>query len=162
VNQNWAGHPGFLLDEYDTPAGTAEYVWSEKCSSTDATQRMWKYDSATKTIRTSAPPPLSSPSSNADMCLSSGGDTSTTALVVADCATAGHGYETSTPQQWEVNTTAHTITQNNKCLDSYNGQNCGKNPIGTGRIDLYRCNSGENQKWFIGANGTITDGCGGG
>jgi hypothetical protein len=167
VNQQWAGHPGFLLDEYDVrhPGSKFAYVWSEKCNSSDSSQTMWRYDATTKTILTETET-FNDSSTVTALCLST--DQGSNALVVDSCSTAGTSSDSQGQQQqqqvWDVDSAVtHTVKQGGKCLDSFNGQDCAVDPIGTGRIDMYPCNGGPNQEWFFGANGnngTITDGCG--
>lgn len=87
-------------------------------------------------------------------CLSSAGASGGSALVVQPCDPS------SSAQQWQLNSSSGKLTQGGSCLDSFNGQDCRANPIGTGRVDLYGCNGGKNQQWEVDDHGRLTDACG--
>lgn len=149
INQAWAGHPGYLLKEYQmapNASSASEFAWGEECSGADPSQTGWKYDTDTHTI-----------TDNQGRCLSVDSQYGASAVALTTCTSRGHEMVPDQGQQWQLDPETREIRQGSNCLDLFAGQTCsGVAP----RPDLYACNGGSNQKWTFNQNGTLQDGCG--
>eukprot|EP00730_Choanoeca_flexa_P004622 TRINITY_DN11751_c0_g1_i1.p2 TRINITY_DN11751_c0_g1~~TRINITY_DN11751_c0_g1_i1.p2 ORF type:complete len:545 (+),score=102.13 TRINITY_DN11751_c0_g1_i1:3443-5077(+) len=129
VNQQWAGHPGFLASSYSPGQINGSYVWAVTCSS-DPEQTGWSYDSNKQVIQQN------------DQCLDG---TTGSELTMATC-------NGSPAQQFQITSDGH-IRNNatNKCVDVYDF----KGPV----VQLYSCESGthSNQQFKL-VSGKIQDG----
>lgn len=150
INQNWAGHPGRLVRNWNpknnTPSDT-QYVTAVDCTKGAKSQGGWAYSSDSKQVK-----------GPGGLCLdyTDGGSQ----LQLTACTAAA-------VQQWDYDSTDHslkTIAADRfskeivslypekagvQCADVYDFQG----PV----VQLYGCNGGPNQKFDFNADTTLTD-----
>jgi len=142
VNQQWAGHPGRLVKEWDPSNGsTGIYVVAIKCGGKNQTG--WSYDAANKMVK-----------GPGGKCL----DWSTSSeLEMKTCDTKKQqqkfAYSSSDKtlknMPSSVEEEEFPLKADQKCLDVFN--NAG--PV----VELWPCNGGNNQKFTFNTDGTLKD-----
>lgn len=142
VNQQWAGHPGMLVDSYQPSVTGDDFVWGVSCDASDPTQVGWSLDAGTGYLK-----------DGKGRCVTALDEYSGAALNLAKCDGNGTLKWTYDKGTKELKTTRDS---KDVCLDLFYGQACGDAP----RADLYACNGGKNQKWTVDTtNSTVYDSC---
>lgn len=137
VNQQYAGHPGKWVKDYNSaapspPASLGLNVFAVKCVDGDSTAVGWSYDASTGVIK----------GPGANLCLDA---SEANRAVLKPCVPGSH------TQQFAFNGTAATPqpirpkSSMDNCLDVW----AGAGPPGGPAVQWYHCHNGPNERFFF-------------